>query len=284
MTPARDPVSRQRLYALAERFLHAEAAGGFLRPPSITDGLTLDDAYHIGAAIARSRIERGWRFRGWKVGFTNRRIWSKWGLDQPIVGPVYEETVFGAGARGGAVSGGPPVRVPAGRRAALMIEVEVVFGFDRPPADARRTPVPEWAALGAELVDCHYRGWRLHPADAVADFGLHAALVVGPRTDVASAHAVEALRDIAASLSAGGERLAEGEGRAVLDGPANVLTELHGPLAGRTAGYGVTGDAPGRTAGYLVSTGTLTPLVEARIGTTYEVEADLLPSFSFALV
>ena len=165
-----------------------------------------------------------------------------------------------------------------------MIEVEVVFGFDRPSPAAGRTPVPEWAALGAELVDCHYRGWRLHPADAVADFGLHAALVVGPRTDVASAHAVEALRDITASLSAGGERLAEGRGSAVLDGPANVLAELHGPLAGRTVGYGVTGDAPDRTAGYLVSTGTLTPLVEATIGTTYDVEADLLPSFSFALV
>lgn len=284
MSPARDPVSQQRLYALTERFLHAEAAGGFLRPPSITDGLTLDDAYRIGAEIARSRIDRGWRFRGWKVGFTNRRIWSKWGLDQPIVGPVYEETVFGVGAGAGAGRPRPPVHVPAGRRAALMIEVEVVFGFDRPSPGAARNPVPEWVALGAELVDCHYRGWRLHPADAVADFGLHAALVVGPRTDVASAHAVEALRDIAASLSAGGECLAEGRGSAVLDGPANVLAELHGPLAGRTAGYGVTGDAPGRSAGYLVSTGTLTPLVEARIGTTYEVEADLLPSFSFALV
>ena len=284
MSPARDPVSQQRLYALTERFLHAEAAGSFLRPPSITDGLTLDDAYRIGTAIARSRIDRGWCFRGWKVGFTNRRIWSKWGLDQPIVGPVYEETVFGVGAGAGAGRPGPPLRVPAGRRAALMIEVEVVFGFDRPSPAAGRTPVPEWAALGAELVDCHYRGWRLHPADAVADFGLHAALVVGPRTDVASAHAVEALRDITASLSAGGECLAEGRGSAVLDGPANVLAELHGPLAGRTAGYGVTGDAPGRSAGYLVSTGTLTPLVEARIGTTYEVEADLLPSFSFSLV
>ena len=147
MSPARDPVSQQRLYALTERFLHAEAAGSFLRPPSITDGLTLDDAYRIGAEIARSRIDRGWRFRGWKVGFTNRRIWSKWGLDQPIVGPVYDETVFGVGACGGAardvrsvgLDGGagtgrprPPVLVPAGRRAALMIEVEVVFGFDRP--------------------------------------------------------------------------------------------------------------------------------------------------------
>ncbi len=288
---------------MTETFLYAEAAGALVEPPSISDGLTLDDAYRIGAAIARSRIDRGWRFRGWKVGFTNRRIWSKWGLHQPILGPVYAETIFDAGADGGGALAGQPVRVPAGRRAALMIEVEVVFGFEGVAGVTRQAPVPDWVALAAELVDCHYRGWRLHPADAVADFGLHAGLVVGPRVAPVTADAVAALRAVSASLAAGGECLAEGRGRAVLDGPANVLAELHGPLAERIAGYGVirgaepgsghvsgrsgnarAGATPDRGGGYLVSTGTLTPLVEARIGTTYEVEADLLPSFSFVLV
>ncbi len=303
MSQPRDPLSPERLYALAEAFLYAQASATFVEPPSISDGLTLDDGYRIGAATARTRIDGGWRFRGWKVGFTNRRIWSKWGLDQPIVGPVYAETVFDAGGGGGGALANRPVRVPAGRRAALMIEVEVVFGFDGAAVAEGRPREPAWIALAAELADCHYRGWRLHPADAVADFGLHAGLVVGPRVTPVDAGAVAALRDIAASLRAGGERLAEGRGDAVLDGPANVLAELHGPLAERIAGYGVTADAepggsrvsggsgnahagaaPDRTGGYLVSTGTLTPLVEARIGTTYEVEADQLPSFSFALV
>lgn len=323
MSPPRDPLSSERLYALAETFLYAEAAGTLVQPPSISDGLTLDDAYRIGAAIARSRVEGGWRFRGWKVGFTNRQIWSKWGLDQPIVGPVYAETVFDAGADGGGELSGRPLRVPAGRRAALMIEVEVVFGFDGAAATGARAPKPDWVALGAELVDCHYRGWRLHPADAVADFGLHAGLAVGPRIAPVAADEVAGLRDIAVSLSAGAECLAEGKGRAVLDGPANVLAELHGSLAERIVGYGMTDGAapdghpvpggnfharagtaeggprgstrPGsararsratlnRDEGYLVSTGTLTPLAEATIGTTYEVEADLLPSFSFSLV
>ena len=304
MSPARDPLPPERLYALAEILVHAESTGTFVEPPSISDGLTLDDAYRIGAVIARSRIGRGWRCRGWKVGFTNREIWSQWGLDQPIVGPVYAQTVVDAAAAGGGGLSLPPVRVPAGRRAALMIEVEVVFGFDGTAGAAGRVRRPDWVALAAELVDCHYRGWRLHPADAVADFGLHAGLVVGPRMGNVSAETLRALDCAAVSLSAAGERLSEGVGHAVLGGPANVLAELHGPLAERIAGYGVTGhDAPhgaesaGRadaaaiaagatdgSQGYLVSTGTLTPLVEASIGTTYEVEADLLPSFSFALV
>lgn len=287
MTRFRDPVPLTRLYALTDSLLHAEATGALVEPPSISDGLTLDEGYHIGALIAERRVQRGWRWRGWKVGFTNRQIWSEWGLDQPIVGPVYAETVFGVGAGAGRVRDRGPVRVAAGCRAELMIEVEVVFGFDGPAASGGPCPQPEWAALGAELVDCHYAGWRLHPADAVADFGLHAGLVIGPRIGPVSADAAERLRELAVSLSSGDERLAAGKGRAVLDGPANVLAELNGPLAQRTASYGVTAGAERGGeggSGYLVSTGTLTPLVEATIGTTYDVEADLLPSFSFALV
>ena len=85
---------------------------------------------------------------------------------------------------------------------------------------------------------------------------------------------LRALDGVAVTLWSGGERLAQGAGSAVLGGPANVLAEMSGPLAERVAGYGAA-DAGG---GYLVSTGTLTPLVEARIGTRYEVAADLLPS------
>ena len=116
----------------------------------------------------------------------------------------------------------------------------------------------------------------------MADFGLHAGLVVGPRVAPVSSRMLVALDGIAVSLAAGGERVAAGEGRAVLGGPANVLAALRGPLAERVAGYGVAGregvagerDDVGTAGGgaseggqgYLVSTGTLTPLVEARIG------------------
>lgn len=291
-------------HALAEALLRAEAEGGLVEPPAGGVDLTMDEAYEIGARIARTRLRRGWRFGGWKVGFTNREIWSRWGLDRPMVAPVYHETVFMAESHDYGRFRETAIAVPAGRRAALRIEVEVVFGFDGVTRAAEVAAVPNWVALGAELVDCHYPDWDLHPARGVADFGLHAGLVVGPRVAPVSRRMLRALDGVAASLSAGGERLAEGNGSAVLGGPANVLAELRGSLADRVAAYGVTGpDAPcetesagrthvapvaaGASAGsrrYLVSTGTLTPLVEARIGTTYEVAVDLLPSFSFVLV
>ena len=273
--PPRDPRAPERwaperISPLTRALLEAQDTGGFVEPPSVTRSFSLNDAYPIGAEIARHRLQQGWSFRGWKVGFTNREIWSHWGLDRPIVAPVYHETVFHAARRA-------PTQVPLGKRAAPRIEVEVVFGIGGAGA-------PDWVALGAELVDCHYEEWRLHPADAVADFGLHAGLVVGPTVPLAVKMA-DALPRMGATLSADGERLAQGTGQAVLGSPMNVLAALSRSLKARTAGYGFpTPPTQAPYPGYLVSTGTLTPLVEAQLGTRYEVAAGLLPSFSFELV
>lgn len=316
---------RRGITGLAEGFLEAQRAGGFIEPPSATHGLRLEDAYRVGGEIARTRLRDGWQPAGWKVGLTNREIWPRWGLDRPIIAPVYRETIFHVPAqrRGTARADGPPtghagphahpapgdprLSVPMGTRAAARLEVEVVFGFADvldaetaagPPAD------PIWIALGVELVDCHYSGWRFDPADGVADFGLHAGLIVGPPVPLPP-HGGEApdparsspdfadslpdparsLPQMAVTLSADGEALARGRGDAVLGSPFNVLAELQGSLRPAAAAY-PDRRTDSREAGrnYIVSTGTLTPLVEARIGTTYEVEADLLPSFSFVLV
>ncbi len=281
---ARENKATETVSGLARALLDAHEAGSFVEPPSDGRPFNLDDAYRIGAEVARWRLRQGWSFGGWKVGFTNREIWSRWGLDRPIVAPVYTETIVRADPP-------EPARVPLGTRAAPRIEVEVVFGFAAP-----LTGSPDWVALGAELVDCHYEGWRLHPADSVADFGLHAGLVVGPAVPMTGdawrpSTAAAALRAIAVSLSANGERLARGTGKAVLGSPMNVLRELGGSsaagsgLAPRMAAYGFP---PPPTQAphprYLVSTGTLTPLVEAQLGTRYEVASDSLPSFSFELV
>ncbi|MCY3610432.1 MAG: hypothetical protein OXH51_02755 [Gemmatimonadetes bacterium] len=310
----REGITAPDITRLAEGLLEAQGAGGHVKPPSATHGLRLEDAYRVGSEIARRRMKGGWRLAGWKVGLTNREIWQRWGLDRPIIAPVYRETVFRvpgeaqASPRADAQPGpaGPArLSVPMGTRAAPRLEVEVVFGFAGSSAD------PAWVALGVELVDCHYSGWKFDPADGVADFGLHAALIVGPRVLLlrgrpgaadstrsaagstrsaagstrSAAGFARSLPQMAVALSGDGEALARGRGDAVLGSPFHVLAELHGSLGPAIAVYPAP-EADSREAGhsYLVSTGTLTPLVEARIGTTYRVEADQLPSFSFVLV
>jgi 2-keto-4-pentenoate hydratase len=37
----------------------------------------------------------------------------------------------------------------------------------------------DWLALGFEIIDCPFPGWKFHHSDFVASFGLHAALVIG---------------------------------------------------------------------------------------------------------
>jgi len=294
----RKGITAPDITGLAEGFLEAQGAGGFVEPPSATHGLRLEDAYRVGAEIARRRLRSGWRPAGWKVGLTNREIWLRWGLDRPIIAPVYRETVLRTPGQSGPARP-PALSVPMGTRAAARLEVEVVFGFagafdantvGGPSAD------PIWVALGVELVDCHYSGWRFDPADGVADFGLHAGLIVGPPVQLRTHAGVTAdfarsLPQMAVTLFEDGEALARGRGDAVLGSPFHVLDELHRSLGPAIGAYPAP-EADSREAGhnqeagrdYIVSTGTLTPLVEARIGTRYEVEADQLPSFSFVLV
>jgi len=292
----RKGITAPEIGAMAERFLAAQRAGGLVEPPSATQELRLEDAYRVGGEIARRRLKGGWRLAGWKVGLTNREIWPRWGLDRPIIAPVYRETVFQTPDQPRA-AGPAHLSVPTGTRAAPRLEVEVVFGCAGSRAD------PAWIALGAELVDCHYQGWKFDPADGVADFGLHAALIVGPRVLLprgragvagstrSAADLARSLPQMAVTLTGDGEALADGRGDAVLGSPYHVLAELHRSLGPAMAVYPGP-EADSREAGhnqeagrdYIVSTGTLTPLVEARIGTTYRIEADLLPSFSFVLV
>src|SRR5262249_17958927 len=49
-------------------------------------GLSLDDAYRISARLCALRTARGERVIGRKIGFTNRTIWSEYGVYAPITG------------------------------------------------------------------------------------------------------------------------------------------------------------------------------------------------------
>ena len=39
------------------------------------------------------RIARGWKPVGRKIGFTNRTIWERYGVHEPIWGTVYDRTL-----------------------------------------------------------------------------------------------------------------------------------------------------------------------------------------------
>lgn len=179
---------------------------------------------------------------GRKLGFTNEAIWPELGLTEPIWAPVYDRTVKrseGVHSLSGAVG--------------ARIELEVVL-----EVESVRPLRVGWAALGFEIVQCHYPEWKFRCADAVADFGLHRALHVGePSRETGS------LEKLAVSLSRDGEPVASGAGKDVLGGPLRALDWLVELLDGEP-------HAPGLEPGEIVTTGTMTGALPVAPGETWE--------------
>lgn len=226
-------------------------------PTSQVAGLDLDGAYRVGAALERQLRERGYRRAGWKVGFTNRTVWPRFGISEPILGPVYDRTLRTAD---------PVAELSLAGFCAPRIEVEVVFGIEAEEGDPnwRR---PGWMALGFEVVDCHY-GWQLAPADSVADFALHGALVVGPRVHRDAAgfgEMFEALDRLEVGLSRNGEPVTEGRGSAVLGHPRAALE-----FVPRLRSHYADPQLP--SGERVVSTGTMTALAPLAPGERWRVE------------
>jgi 2-oxo-3-hexenedioate decarboxylase len=131
----------------------------------------------------------------------------------------------------------------------------------------------EWMAIGFEIVDSHYPGWRFTAPEAVADFGVHAALVIGTPWHVESEdpqHIATSLRTLRVTLCGGKDFVAEGEGRNALGSPLLALGSLRRVLAAQSW-------APPLMPGEVITTGTLTALPYLRHGESYRVEVTGAP-------
>jgi len=180
-------------------------------------------AYQAALAVRALRIARGERPVGYKIGFTNRTIWQRYGVFAPIWGTVWHTTLQMCDGEG---------RMALAGLSQPRLEPEIVFGIAAtPPANpslAQLFDCIDWLAPGFEIVQSHHANWKFSAAEAVADGSLHARLMVGRRTPV---------RELARSAVALDERLAaitvrlcrhdavveQGRGAHVLDGPLHTL-------------------------------------------------------------
>lgn len=218
------------------------------RPSEVRPGLTLDEAFTVADDVRRRRVARGERVRGWKIGFTNRTIWERYGVHAPIWGPVWDTTLR--------VLDGTAATLPLAGLVQPRLEPEIVFGFARRPEagmdEAALVDCLEWVAHGVEVVHTHCEGWRFAAADTVADGALHGRLLVGPRVPVAAWTRLGA--DLAATtmtLACDGRVVDRGVGANVLDGPLAALQVWIDAMATRTPSWCIE-------PGHVVTTGTLT--------------------------
>jgi 2-oxo-3-hexenedioate decarboxylase len=261
--------------ALAQTIADAYARRTQIPAPSSGDAtFNLAAGYATEAALVSRRLASGRRTVGLKVGFANKAMWRALKLDTLVWAHMYDDTVHLAAEGAAALS--------IGSMFSPKIEPEIVFkiaqseaaaepGADgRPllPADVLRSV--EWVAIGFEIIDCVYPDWKFQPADFVAAYGLHAALVVGEPHAVTPgeiAELVDQLSRFTLRLSRDGTVVAEGAGRNSLRSPALCLAELESAIARQP------GAAP-LAAGDLVSSGTLTESQFIAAGQTWRVEAD----------
>lgn len=237
--------------------------------PPITDrhpAFDLAAAYRTVASIRRMRIARGERPVGRKIGFTNRTIWDEYGVHAPIWGHVYDSTLHDLAVAGGAF--------PLGGLVEPRIEPEIVFGLSRAPTpdmtEAALLEGIEWIAHGFEIVQSVFPGWKFRAADTVAAFGLHGALLLGPRHAVAGQDRATWLASLASfgiELRRGDATIDRGRAANVLGGPLSALRHLVSVLAQDP-------DNPPLAAGELVSTGTLTRAMPVAPGERWSTKLD----------
>ena len=256
---------------LASRLL--DLAGHAGSCPPITDddaAFGLVRAYEVSAAIVEQRRARGERPAGWKIGFTNRTIWDEYDVHAPIWGPVYDTTV--------AEVAGPDVSTCD--ISGLMeprIEPEIVFRIAAPlrpgAGEGELLACIDGVALGFELVQSPFPGWRFQAADTVAAFALHGLLrhrAFAPVTRENRDAWLARLGDFTLDLFKNGQHADSGHSENVLGGPLSALKAM-------VDGLPDTALATGIGAGAVVTTGTLTRAFPVAPGETWSTRIAGLP-------
>src|SRR3954467_4260721 len=213
-------------------------------PPSSEryPGLTAEAGYQAAQALHEHRVARGWRPIGRMIGFTNRTIWPRYGVYEPIWGTVYDRTLIEA--RGNQATG------PLAGLVNPRIEPEICFGLRASPKAERLLEAIEWMAHSIEIVQCHHPNWKVTLADSAADNGLHGRLILGERRPLPKN--VEAkLRTVEVRLDRGDAEVDRGVGSNVLGSPLSALAHLVEGLARQP-------DAAPLAAGEIVTTGVIT--------------------------
>lgn len=256
------------LRAVAEELIELSASGGEA-PPFSARHPKLDEAmgYRAMRRLHQHRLAIGWTPVGRKVGFTNRGLWARYGVRQPIWGFVYDRTLVRAE--------GDRAEVALQGLAQPRIEPEICFGLRAPPPRSHDPhailAAVEWVAHSIEIVQTFHPDWKFSLPDCTAANGLHGRLVLGTPTPVAQIPDLEALLPAArVTLRCGRRKVDEGIGASVLDSPLFSLAHLVEVLA-------IQPEFDQLRAGDIVSTGTLTDAHPVRAGETWKTAFEGVP-------
>jgi 2-oxo-3-hexenedioate decarboxylase len=229
--------------------------------------LSIANAYRLTPLLRAAFEARGERVIGRKIGFTNRQMWAAHGVQAPIWGYCTDRTTH-------KLADVPLQRVKD--FAEPRIEPEIVFGLGKAPIpgmdETALIECIDWVALGYEVVQSIFPGWKFSAADTIAANALHGALLVGNRRAVAPRKRAwqQELAAFRVELYCNKGLRSTGAGAFVLGSPLVALRYLVELLAADPHN-------PPLSAGEIISTGTLTLAMPVGAGEIWTTRAYGIP-------
>ncbi|MEM1378008.1 MAG: fumarylacetoacetate hydrolase family protein [Pseudomonadota bacterium] len=222
--------------------------------------IDFDAAYAIAAHMRDARLAHGEKIVGRKIGFTNKATWNQLGISAAVWSPIYDTTV-------GDLNNEPFPLAPFHEP---RIEPEIIIGLDddikKNAAIAEIEQAVAWVSLGFEIVQSIYPKWHFSTTDAVINQGMHGRLLIGDRVELSKDQRggiADKLSALEIDLQCDGKSIAKGQGHDVLGGPVQALQHLS-----EIAGHDTLQD------GEIITTGTLTPVLEIAAGQTWTALID----------
>ena len=229
-------------------------------------GLTPEAGYVAASFLHLHKIGKGWEAVGRKIGFTNRTLWDRYGVREPMWGTVYDRTLIQAEK--------DHAKVRLEGLVQPRIEPEIAFKLKAVPRSSEQEELLsciEWMAHAVEIVQCHFPNWKFTIADCCADNGLHGRLIVGtpvPLKEVADL--VVKLPKVEARLFKGDQLVDKGVGANVLGSPLLSLGHFVDLLKKQP-------EAAPLRAGEIITTGVLTDAHPVAPGEAWHTEIGGLP-------
>jgi 2-oxo-3-hexenedioate decarboxylase len=257
--------STERIEQIAQELISVLGTGKTVEPYSrrFTD-FDLSEAYAIAEHVRALREKHGERAVGRKIGFTNRAVQKTFGVAAPIWNYMFDTTVRDLAAS--------PTFALNGT-CAPRIEPEIILHLANAPRsgmnEAELAGCIDWVAHGFEIVDAIFPNWSFAASDAVAGYGVHAALLMGPQRSIADNRAqwVERLAHFTITLTGSDGVTRTGSGANVLDSPLTALKFLVEEIARYP-------HARPLEAGEIITTGTLTDAMPVAAGQKWSTQLE----------
>lgn len=220
---------------------------------------SIEDSLKVLNEVHNLKVEEGNIPVGRKIGFTNPAMWEKFGVKEPVWAYIYDTTVE--------YSKTGEFTCDISNLSEARLEPEIVICFGKTPKiDSNIDELIEcidWIAYAYEIVQCHYKDWKFKAPDVIADFALHAKLLVGEKVKVSELkNSIEDLKNFELELYCNNEFLEKGYGYNVLGSPLEAIIYLQKVLNTQSFAKPIK-------KGEIITTGTITDAFLLKKGDFY---------------